>query len=96
MKSIFRVFSYLRHYPGLAISQLLCAVGMTLAVFVFPNATGYVIDKIIPNPARHAEFSFWIWAALFGFLAKDGLNALRIFINNIFEQKVIFDIRSDI
>jgi ABC-type multidrug transport system fused ATPase/permease subunit len=96
MKSIFRVFSYLRHYPGLAISQLLCAVGMTLAVFVFPNATGYVIDKIIPNPARHAEFSFWIWAALFGFLAKDGLNALRIFINNIFEQKVIFDIRSDL
>jgi ABC-type multidrug transport system fused ATPase/permease subunit len=69
---------------------------MTLAVFVFPNATGYVIDKIIPNPARHAEFSFWIWAALFGFLAKDGLNALRIFINNIFEQKVIFDIRSDL
>ena len=96
MKSIFRVFSYLRHYPGLAISQLLCAVGMTLAVFVFPNATGYVIDKIIPNPARHAEFSFWIWAALFGFLTKDGLNALRIFINNIFEQKVIFDIRSDL
>ncbi|MBJ7284450.1 MAG: ABC transporter ATP-binding protein [Akkermansiaceae bacterium] len=96
MKSIFRVFSYLRHYPGLAISQLLCAVGMTLAVFVFPNATGYVIDKIIPNPARHAEFFFWIWAALFGFLAKDGLNALRIFINNIFEQKVIFDIRSDL
>ena len=96
MKSIFRVFSYLRHYPGLAISQLLCAVGMTLAVFVFPNATGYVIDKIIPNPARHAEFSFWIWAALVGFLTKDGLNALRIFINNIFEQKVIFDIRSDL
>ena len=96
MKSIFRVFSYLRHYPGLAISQLLCAVGMTLAVFIFPNATGYVIDKIIPNPARHAEFSFWIWAALFGFLTKDGLNALRIFINNIFEQKVIFDIRSDL
>ena len=29
-------------------------------------------------------------------LAKDGLNALRIFINNIFEQKVIFDIRSDL
>ena len=69
---------------------------MTLAVFVFPNATGYVIDKIIPNPSRHAEFSFWIFAALLGFLVKDGLNALRILINNIFEQKVIFDIRSDL
>ncbi len=69
---------------------------MTMAVFVFPNATGYVIDKIIPNPERHSEFSFWILAALGGFLAKDGLNSVRIFINNIFEQKVIFDIRSDL
>ena len=69
---------------------------MTLAVFVFPNATGHVIDEIIPNPARHGEFSFWIFIALLGFLAKDGLNSLRIFINNTFEQKVIFDIRSDL
>jgi ATP-binding cassette subfamily B protein len=96
MKSILRVFSYLRHYPGMATAQLLCAIGMTLAVFVFPNATGHVIDKIIPNPSRHGEFSFWIFVALAGFLTKDGLNALRIFINNSFEQKVIFDIRSDL
>jgi ATP-binding cassette, subfamily B, bacterial len=96
MKSILRVFSYLRHYPGMAVAQLLCAVGMTLAVFVFPNATGHVIDKIIPNPARHSEFPFWIGIAILGFLAKDGLNSLRIFINNTFEQKVIFDIRSDL
>jgi ABC-type multidrug transport system fused ATPase/permease subunit len=96
MKSILRVFSYLRHYPGLALAQLFCAVGMTVAVFVFPNATGHVIDKIIPNPERHGEFSFWIFIALAGFLAKDGLNSLRIFINNTFEQKVIFDIRSDL
>ena len=67
-----------------------------MAVFVFPNATGYVIDQIIPNPARHPEFMFWILTAFGGFLVKDGLNSLRIFINNIFEQKVIFDIRSDL
>jgi ATP-binding cassette subfamily B protein len=96
MKSIFRVFSYLRHYPGLATAQLFCAVGMTLAVFVFPNATGYVIDKIIPHPERHSEFLTWVLIALAGFLIKDGLNSLRIFINNNFEQKVIFDIRSDL
>ena len=96
MKSILRVFAYLRHYPGLATTQLGCAVGMTLAVFVFPNATGYVIDQIIPNPARHGEFSFWIFIAVAGFFAKEGLNSLRIFINNIFEQKVIYDIRSDL
>jgi ABC-type multidrug transport system fused ATPase/permease subunit len=96
MKSILRVFSYLRHYPWLAAAQLVCAIGMTLAVFVFPNATGHVIDHIIPNPERHGEFPFWILVALAGFLIKDGLNSLRIFINNIFEQKVIFDIRSDL
>lgn len=96
MKSILRVFSYLRHYPGMALAQLFCALGMTVAVFVFPNATGHVIDKIIPNPSRHGEFGFWIFIALVGFLAKDGLNSLRIFINNTFEQKVIFDIRSDL
>jgi ATP-binding cassette subfamily B protein/subfamily B ATP-binding cassette protein MsbA len=96
MKSILRVFSYLRHYPGLATAQLACAVGMTLSVFIFPNATGHVIDEIIPRPERHGEFGFWIALALAGFLAKDGLNSLRIFINNAFEQKVIFDIRSDL
>jgi ATP-binding cassette subfamily B protein/subfamily B ATP-binding cassette protein MsbA len=96
MKSILRVFSYLRHYPGMAAAQLLCALGMTLAVFVFPNATGHVIDHIIPNPERHGEFPLWIGIALAGFLIKDGLNSLRIFINNTFEQQVIFDIRSDL
>ncbi|MES2475972.1 MAG: ABC transporter ATP-binding protein [Verrucomicrobiota bacterium] len=96
MKSILRVFSYLRHYPGLATGQLFCAVAMTLAVFVFPNVTGHVIDDIIPNQAKHAEFGFWIALAVAGFLIKDGLNSLRIFINNIFEQKVIYDIRSDL
>ena len=80
----------------MATAQLLCAIGMTLAVFVFPNATGHVIDHIIPNPDRHGEFTLWIFVALGGFLVKDGLNSLRIFINNIFEQKVIFDIRSEL
>jgi len=96
MHSILRVFSYLRHYPGLAAAQLACAVGMTLSVFIFPNATGHVIDEIIPQPARHGEFGFWVALALAGFLARDGLNSLRIFINNAFEQKVIYDIRSDL
>ncbi|MGC4014474.1 MAG: ABC transporter ATP-binding protein [Luteolibacter sp.] len=96
MRSIPRVFSYLRHYPGLATAQLFCAVGMTLAVFVFPNATRHVIDHILPHPERHGEFPLWIALAAAGFLIKDVLNSLRIFINNTFEQKVIYDIRSDL
>ena len=96
MRSVVRVFSYLRHYPGLAAAQLGCAVGMTLAIFVFPNATRHVINEIVPDPARHGEFGWWIAVALAGFLVKDGLNAARILINNTFEQKVIFDIRSEL
>lgn len=96
VKSILRVFSYLKHYPWMALAQLVCAVGMTLAVFVFPKATGYVIDHIIPDSSRHQEFPLWIGIVLGGFLVREGLNALRIFINNSFEQQVIFDIRSDL
>jgi ABC-type multidrug transport system fused ATPase/permease subunit len=69
---------------------------MTLAVFVFPKVTGHVIDNVIPDPSRHPEFLFWIGLTLLGFFCRDSLNSLRIFINNTFEQKVIFDIRSDL
>ena len=96
MKSILRVFGYIKHYPFHALAQLACAIGMTLATFVFPNATRHVIDEIIPFPARHGEFGFWVAMTFFGFVIKEGLNGLRIMVNNIFEQKVIFDIRSDL
>lgn len=96
MKSILRVFGYLGRYPKLASLQLLCALGMTGALFVFPTITRYSVDEILPDAARHAEFAFWVMIALLGFLARDGLNGLRIFINNHFEQRVIYDIRSDL
>ena len=96
MHSILRVFSYLKHYPGLASAQLGCALGMTVAVFIFPKVTGHVIDEVIPNPEKHAGFWFWIGVTLCGFFIRDLLNSLRIFINNTFEQKVIYDIRSDL
>ncbi|MES2996737.1 MAG: ABC transporter ATP-binding protein [Verrucomicrobiota bacterium] len=96
MKSITRVFSYLRHYPALATGQLACAIGMTAAVFIFPKITGHIVRDILPNPERHGEFWWWIAAAAGGFLIKDLLNCVRIFVNNVFEQKVIYDIRSDL
>jgi ATP-binding cassette, subfamily B, bacterial len=96
MKSILRVFGYLRRYPKLAGLQLLCAIGMTAALFVFPTITGYAVDNILPDPARHHEFFFWVMMALLAFVAREGLNGARIFINNQFEQRVIYDIRSDL
>ncbi|MCU0780023.1 MAG: ABC transporter ATP-binding protein/permease [Akkermansiaceae bacterium] len=96
MRSVVRVFAYLRHYPGMAAAQLGCALGMTAAIFVFPNATRHVLNEIVPDPGRHGEFWWWIGLALAGFLIRDGLNSLRILLNNAFEQRVIFDIRSDL
>jgi ATP-binding cassette subfamily B protein len=96
MKSILRVFSYLKRYPKLASLQLICAIGMTAALFVFPTITGYAVDEILPNPAHHHEFTFWVILALIAFGIREVLNGTRIFINNHFEQKVIYDIRSDL
>lgn len=96
MRSVVRVFAYLRHYPWMAAAQLGCALGMTAAIFVFPNATRHVLNEIVPDPARHGEFWWWIGLAFAGFLLRDGLNSLRILLNNVFEQRVIFDIRSDL
>ena len=96
MNSILRVFSYLRRYPILASLQLFCAFGMTAALFVFPTITGYAVDKILPDASRHHEFPYWVALTLLAFGIREGLNSLRIFINNSFEQKVIYDIRSDL
>ena len=96
MSSVLRVIGYLKRYPVLGGSQFLCATLMALSVIIFPSVAGFVIDEIIPDPARHVEFSFWVIIAVVGFVGKDGLNCARIFLNNHFEQRVIFDIRSDL
>jgi ATP-binding cassette, subfamily B, bacterial len=36
-----------------------------------------------------------LWAAL-ALVVRNGLDTLRIILNNTFEQKVIFDLRSDL
>lgn len=96
MKTILRVVGYLRRYPLLGGAQLLCATLMALSVIIFPSVTGHVVDEIIPNPHKHGQFVIWISLGLLGFFLKDGLNCARIFLNNHFEQRVIFDIRSDL
>jgi ABC-type multidrug transport system fused ATPase/permease subunit len=96
MKTILRVLGYLRRYPVLGSAQLLCATLMALSVVIFPFITGHVVDEIIPHPERHGQFLFWVLLGLLGFFLKDGLNCGRIILNNHFEQRVIFDIRSDL
>lgn len=95
MSTVFRVVTYLKRYPALAISQLTCAVLMTALVIVFPEVTKEVTGEVIPQ----RDFDRLLPLALIAlgtFFATNLFNALRIILNNTFEQKVIFDIRSDL
>lgn len=95
MKTVLRVFEYLRRYPLLASSTLLCAILMTVLGVVFPQAVTVLIDEIIPN--REFDRLVPITLIVAGtFLVTNLLNAFRIILNNTFEQKVIYDIRSDL
>ncbi len=96
MKTILRVLSYLKRYPVLGSAQLICATLMALSVIVFPSVTGHVVDEVIPRPENHGQLIFWVFLGLAGFFLKDALNCARIILNNHFEQRVIFDIRSDL
>jgi len=95
MWQILRVFRYTRRYPWLAVSTIGFAVLATLMVIVFPSVTQHVIDDAIRG--NHAELIVPLTTcAVVAFLVQNSANGLRILLNNTFEQKVIFDVRSDL
>lgn len=75
--------------------QLICAVVGTLLAIVFPNVARLVLDEAVPNQRADLLMKYTLLACL-AYFGRDLLNSLRIMINNTFEQKVIFDIRSDL
>ncbi len=79
----------------MAAGTLLCAVGTTLTVVVFPGITQRVVDDVIrgQHPERLVPLAL---LGLGTFFVQNLLNGLRIFLNNLFEQKVLFDLRSDL
>jgi ABC-type multidrug transport system fused ATPase/permease subunit len=95
MRTVWRVFAYLRRYPWMAAGTLACAVVSTVMVIVFPAVTKFLIDDVIAGHRPELLLPM-VGIALLAFFLQDGLNALRILLNNSFEQKVIFDLRSDL
>src|SRR3989475_11508665 len=95
MKTVWRVFAYLKRYPWMAAGTLTCAVLSTLLVIVFPATTKWIIDDVV-RANRPDKLLPLIMLAAVAFLLQHGFNALRIVLNNTFEQKVIFDLRSDL
>ena len=95
MKTILRIFSYLAKYPRLASTQLFCAILMTVMLLAFPMMTGRVIREVLQEGQIDKLFPY-IAIVFVAFFARDFFNFLRIIINNTFEQKAIFDLRSEI
>lgn len=95
MKTVWRVFSYLKRYPWLAAGTLGCAIAGTLMVIVFPAVTKRIIDDVVR--LHHPEKLLPLIAlAAVAFVIQNAFNVLRIMLNNTFEQRVIFDLRSDL
>ena len=95
MNTVPRVFAYLRRYPWLALGTLMCAIVGTLMIVVFPAVTKRVIDEVLIQQ-RPERLGPLILAAALAVVLRNGLDSLRIILNNTFEQRVIFDLRSDL
>ena len=64
-------------------------------VIVFPSVTKWIIDDVV-RANRPDKLMPLILVAIVAFLVQHVLNSLRIILNNTFEQRVIFDLRSDL
>ena len=95
MKTVWRVFRYLKRYPALALGMLICAIIATLMLIVFPAVTKEVLDVVIRQHHPEKLLSL-VLLAVVATLLQNGLNSLRLVLNNTFEQRVIFDLRSDL
>jgi ATP-binding cassette, subfamily B, bacterial len=95
MRTVFRVTRYIARYPWLAAGTLAFAIFSSLAVVVFPSVTQHIIDDGIRG--HHPEVIVPLTViAIVTFVLQNLASGLRIVVNNVFEQKVIFDIRSDL
>ena len=95
MKTVWRVLAYLKRYPWMAAGTLSCAILTTLMVIVFPSVTKWIINDVV-RAQRPDKLLPLILLAAVAFLLQHVFNSLRIILNNTFEQKVIFDLRSDL
>ena len=90
-----RVAPYLRPYKWMAAGTIGCALlslGFSLA---YPKLTQFVIDDVIGQ--RHTDLLMPMMLGLVAaFVLRDVFNGLRIWINNSFEQNVIYDIRREV
>ncbi len=89
-----RVAVYLKPYRGMAAANVGCAILSLGCAFAFPQLLQSIIDNLIGGARTNYLALAGLLAA--AFLLRDLFNSLRIRVNNIFEQNVIFDMRRDV
>jgi ABC-type multidrug transport system fused ATPase/permease subunit len=95
MRTVLRVTRYIARYPWLAAGTLAFAIFSSLAVVVFPSVTQRIIDVGIRGHQPEVIGPLTV-IAIVTFVLQNLASGLRVVVNNVFEQKVIFDIRSDL
>jgi ATP-binding cassette, subfamily B, bacterial len=95
LKTVSRVFSYVKRYPQMVTLQLVTAICGALLVWVPPWSVKRIVDGV---SAGHEAGKLLPLAALAAgaYFLRDFLNSMRIILNNTLEQRVIRDLRSDL
>ncbi|MBI4324958.1 MAG: ABC transporter ATP-binding protein [Chloroflexi bacterium] len=87
-----RVAVYLWPYKLMALGTVGCAVLSLVFSFAFPKLTQFIVDEVI-GKQQGGLLAPAMLGLIGAFLLRDLFNSLRILINNLFEQNVIFDMR---
>jgi ATP-binding cassette subfamily B protein len=95
MEIVRRVSVFLKPYKKMAAANIGCALLSLACALVYPRLTQYVIDYVIGG--RHIEKLGWaVIGLLAAFLLRDAFNSVRLWVNNLFEQNVIYDMRREV
>lgn len=78
----------------MAAGTLGCAVCMTLMVAVFPRVSQLIVDEV--RAGRSERLGWYAGLGLGAFFVRHLMDGFRILLNNTFEQRVIYDLRSDL
>ncbi len=95
MKSLARVLAYLKPYKAEVALTLSFAILTTLLDLAPPWLMKVIIDRLVEGSAGLLVYGATA-LLLLSYLARNFFNYKRIMVNNRVEQKVVFDLRSEV
>ena len=95
MQSLFRVLGYLKPYKDQVFVTLCLAVLTTLMDLIPPWLVMIIVDQLVEESGQTLVYGV-VAGLVFVYFARNYSNHLRIRFNNRLEQKVVFDMRSEV